>query len=104
MSERQRHFGTALSICALTVLIGAISVSVALLLAPALAILLILSLGYFPGETLIVRIQQRLRIVAGPRPVCDRAPEVLDIASRAGRFIAYALAVRPPPLISAEQM
>lgn len=103
MTERQQHLGTAIVLSALTVVICAASVSVALLLAPALAILIILSLGYFPGEAVIVRIRQRSRDLTRPRPVADRMPEILDISSRVGRLIAYALAVRPPPLISAVQ-
>ena len=101
MTRPRRHLGTALVVVVLSAPFLAISASVALALAPAIAILLILSLGYFPGETVIVRIRSISRDRNHARPVAEPVPSSLNLVRRTGRLIAYALAIRPPPLIIA---
>jgi hypothetical protein len=61
-------------------------------------LLLTLSLGFFPGETVTLRIRSR-RARPRPRvePLAQEVPEILDLIRRTGTAIAYALAVRPPP-------
>jgi hypothetical protein len=69
-----------------------------LVLAPAFLLLLTLSLGFFPGEKVIIKVRgRRTRHRPTVRPLAEAVPEVLDLARQTGREIAYALAVRPPP-------
>lgn len=77
---------------------AAVSVPVVLLLAPALFLFFALSLGRFPGEKVIENVigwRSRGRIATAP--TSESVPEPLYLMARAGRQIAYALAVRPPP-------
>lgn len=73
--------------------------TVALVAAPAFALFFVLSLGFFPGEELISKIRERVsRPREWGRPVRLVAPS-LPIASRpVGLKLAFALAVRPPPV------
>ncbi|HMU26809.1 MAG TPA: hypothetical protein PKA56_00425 [Solirubrobacterales bacterium] len=80
--------------------VAALSVTVALIAAPAFALFFVLSLGFFPGEQLIVKARE---LVSRPRewsrPVPIAAP-VLPFSSRpVGLDLAFALAVRPPPVL-----
>ena len=71
---------------------------IALLLAPFFLLVLLLSLGFFPGEELI----ERLRAARWTSPAARRAPRVgrlyaAPVVRRVGRAFAFALAMRPPP-------
>ncbi len=69
-----------------------------LILAPALLLIVILNLGFFPGERAIARVRGRWQGQhRSARPVAQAAPVSLDLVHQAGRKMAYALAVRPPP-------
>ncbi|HMT04104.1 MAG TPA: hypothetical protein PKD76_01010 [Solirubrobacterales bacterium] len=69
-----------------------------LVLVPALLLLLTLSLGFFPGEKVIIRVRsRRARHRPTVKPLAQAVPELLDLVRQTGREIAYALAVRPPP-------
>jgi hypothetical protein len=93
--------GTAIALATICGFISVASASAALLLAPAFLLLLILSLGFFPGEKVIERIRsRRSRSRELVRTTVPKIPRVLDLARRTGLDLAYALAVRPPPLIS----
>ena len=78
--------------------IGALSVTVAMIAAPAFALFFVLSLGFFPGEELIVKARELgSRPREWSRPVLLPVP-VLPVAFRpVGLKMAFALAVRPPP-------
>lgn len=80
--------------------IGALSVTIALITAPAFALFFILSLGFFPGEELIAKAREfRVRPREWSRPVLLPVP-VLPLSSRpVGIKLAFALAVRPPPAV-----
>lgn len=71
--------------------------SVGLLLAPAAALLLLLAHGLFVGEDLLERLRTRRSPSRRRRPSAVRVPATPRIVRRAGRLIAFALAVRPPP-------
>ncbi len=76
-----------------------LSTSAAALLSPALVILLVLSLGFAPGEQLIERVHaRRARSRSRRQPVRISAPLVPLLAHSVGRKLAFALAMRPPPL------
>jgi hypothetical protein len=76
-----------------------LSASAAALLSPALIFLLILSLGLRPGEQLIERAHsRRARSRGRRRPILVAVPLVLQLAHCVGRKLAFALAMRPPPL------
>lgn len=78
--------------------------SVALLLAPAAALLLLVAHGVFLGEDVIERL--RSRRAAAPRHAragATAAPAIPAFIRRTGRRIAFALAVRPPPVRPALQ-
>ncbi len=88
-------------LAAVVVLVGAAltSPSVALLLAPALVLLATLAVGLFPGEETIARARarrMRARPVRAPQRIVR--PKLRDIVRPAGVTLAYALAVRPPPV------
>lgn len=78
--------------------LGALSVTVALIAAPAFALFFVLSLGFFPGEKLIVKVRElRSRPREWSRPVRVSFPVLPDAIRPVGRRLAFALAVRPPP-------
>lgn len=78
--------------------VGVLSVTIALIAAPAFALFFVLSLGFFPGEELIVKARQfGDRPREWSRPVLLPVP-VLPFSFRpVGLKLAFALAVRPPP-------
>ncbi len=78
--------------------LASLSLTVAMIAAPAFALLFVLSLGFFPGEELIVKVRQlTTRPREWSRPVLLANP-VLPLQIRpVGLKIAFALAVRPPP-------
>ena len=67
-----------------------------LALTPALALLALLASGIRPGEALIARLHAR-RGLRRLRPASARRPRLALIVRRAGRRLACALAMRPPP-------
>lgn len=83
---------------AAVVLLAVFGAVVALTLAPAVAMLVLLVHGIAPGERLIERLRRRYarrRPRAVLSPCVPRRPIVVR---RAGRLIAAALAMRPPPV------
>ncbi len=80
-----------------------IAPSVTLLLAPAAALLVLLAHGVFLGEDVIERLRARRAATRRhARPLAARLPAAPEIVTRTGRHIAFALAVRPPPMRSAD--
>jgi len=77
-----------------------LGVGVALTLAPAFALLVLLSHGIAPGERLIARLRRHV-VGRRPRAAATLAARRLRIVvRRAGRLIAAALAIRPPPRLA----
>jgi hypothetical protein len=75
---------------------------VALLLAPALLLLLVLVVGVFPGEEAIARPRARRATARRSRaPGRTPAPVLPDVVRPAGLALAFALAMRPPPAVAA---
>ncbi len=75
---------------------------VALLLAPALLLLLILVVGVFPGEEAIARARaRRARARRSRAPGRVPAPVLPDVVRPTGLALAFALAMRPPPAVAA---
>ena len=97
--QNRRLRAVLAALCALAVLAPAVAEpGLALALAPAFLLLAALAFGRFPGEQLIARFAVARRAVRRRRPpvlVAHRRPE--RAFRRAGRLIAFALAVRPPP-------
>jgi len=94
----------AVALLALLGLVAALSPSVALLLAPALVLFAALVLEVFPGERTLVRARaRRLRrqVVRAPRSL--PRPVVATLVRPAGRTLAFALAMRPPPAAPASR-
>jgi len=71
-------------------------VGLALTMAPALLLLAALANGFRPGEALIERLSGRARTVA-PRATSAPRPRLALVVRPAGRLLASALAMRPPP-------
>lgn len=82
---------------AVVALAGIADPALALTLAPALLLLALFTCGVRPGEALIERLRARgtppriLRAISSPRP------RLAVVVRPAGRLIASALAMRPPP-------
>lgn len=95
---RNRSKATAVVLFCAWLALGTLSMTVAMIAAPAFALLFVLSLGFFPGEELIVKARElRVRPREWSRPVQLSTP-VLPVSFRpAGLKLAFALAVRPPP-------
>lgn len=75
-----------------------VSPLVALTMAPALLLFAVLLRGHLPGEELIERLRGRRRPERSRRVVGEVAPPRLVLVVRAaGRALAVALAMRPPP-------
>lgn len=75
---------------------------VALVLAPALLLLLTLSVGVFPGERTLARARLRRLRHRRIRPRHRAATPVLpDVVRPSGITRAFALAMRPPPVLVA---
>lgn len=79
-------------------ILASLSLTIAMIAAPAFLLLFVLSLGFFPGEELIVKAREyRARPREWSRPVLLSDP-VLPVPFRpVGLKLAFALAVRPPP-------
>jgi hypothetical protein len=96
--SRSSHASLLLhAVLAAVVLLAAFGAVVALTLAPAAVLLVLLLHGIAPGERLIERLRRRF---VGPRPRAALAaarPRLRLVVRRAGRLIAAALAMRPPP-------
>ena len=74
----------------------------ALMLVPAAILAVLLLRGMFPGEQVIERLARAVaRRIA--RPASIHVPRARAIAlHRVGRLIAFALAMRPPPVAAAQ--
>jgi hypothetical protein len=98
ISRRSSHVSLLLhAALAAVVLLAIFGVGVALTLTPAVALLVLLVHGIAPGERLIDRLRRRYE---GPRPRVAASPcppRLRLVVRRAGRLIAAALAMRPPP-------
>jgi len=93
--------GLALSLFLVSAVCAVVSIPVFLLLGPGLCLFFMLSLGYFPGERVIERVASwRSRNRAAAVPSIEPASQPLNLVAKAGRQIAYALAMRPPPRFS----
>lgn len=98
---RNLRVGLALSLILVSAVCAVVSIPVVLLLGPGLCLFFMLSLGYFPGERVIERVASwRSRNRAAAVPSIEPASQPLNLAAKAGRQIAYALAMRPPPRFS----
>jgi hypothetical protein len=69
----------------------------ALTMAPALLLLALLTGGVRPGEALIERLRARHAAPATPRACSAPRPRLALVVRPAGRLLASALAMRPPP-------
>jgi hypothetical protein len=95
-SKHGRTAGIAALIAAVAAL-GATQPGVALLLAPALALFVVLLLGFTPGEQLLERMRGRRftgRATRAPRTIALRR---VAVVRRMPSLAASALAMRPPP-------
>lgn len=100
MSRMSRESkATAVGLVLVWIAIGALSSAIALIVAPAFALLFVLSLGFFPGEKLIERVRERSRPREWSRPVVLATPSIDVVTRPAGLRLAFALAVRPPPAL-----
>src|SRR3954453_6367866 len=82
---------------ALVALAGIAAPRLVLTMAPALLPLALLTGGVRPGEALIVRLHERRVTPAPPRARSNPRPRLALVVRPAGRLIASALAMRPPP-------
>jgi hypothetical protein len=82
-------------------LLLAFGVVVALLLAPAVVLLMLLAHGIAPGEALIERLRRRWVGTRTRAALVLPARRLKLVVRRVGRHLAAALAVRPPPAVSA---
>ena len=97
---RARGWAWLTAVATVLVVLSA-SPHVALLLSPALVLLVLLSGGIFPGEHVLERLRARYER-RRPRPLArPMSPPAPLFARRTGRLISFALAMRPPPLSAA---
>jgi hypothetical protein len=68
-----------------------------LAMAPAIALFALFAQRVMPGEELIVRLRTRQAGARRPRAILVARPYDAMVVRRAGRLIAAALAMRPPP-------
>ena len=68
-----------------------------LAMAPAIALFALVANRVMPGEELIVRFRARAAAAHRPRTIALQRPYDAMVVRRAGRLIASALAMRPPP-------
>jgi hypothetical protein len=68
-----------------------------LAMAPAIALFALVGQRVMPGEELIVRLRTRGAGAHRPRAIVLQRPYDAMVVRRAGRLIAAALAMRPPP-------
>jgi hypothetical protein len=90
-----------MGLVASALLILAFGAVVALLLAPAVVLLMLLLHGIAPGEALIERLRRRFVAVRERAASCLPRPRLRLVVRRVGRLLAAALAMRPPPAASA---
>ncbi len=83
---------------ALVGLAGLVDPGLALTFGPALLMLALFSLGVRPGEALLERLITRHMSATPKRAASARRPRLALVVRPAGRLIASALAMRPPPL------
>jgi hypothetical protein len=69
-----------------------------LAMAPAIALFALVANRVMPGHELIVRLRTRRAATRRPRSIALQRPYEAMFVRRAGRLIASALAMRPPPL------
>jgi|EndMetStandDraft_7_1072992.scaffolds.fasta_scaffold1143136_1 hypothetical protein len=81
---------------ALVALAGVFDPGLALTFGPALLMLALFTLGVRPGEALIERLIER-RLARPARAVSAPRPRLALVVRPAGRLLASALAMRPPP-------
>ena len=81
----------------LVALAGLAEPGLALTMAPALLMLALFAGGVRPGEALIERLRARRVTPRRPRAVSASLPRLALVVRPAGRLIASALAMRPPP-------
>lgn len=98
-TRRATRLAPALPVLALVAL-ALVAPGPALMLVPAAALAACLLRGVFPGEAVIERLAGALRSrTARPRDVrLSRTRTRALAAHRVGRLIAFALAMRPPPV------
>ena len=92
--------GTLLAFAGMSVLValaGLAEPGLALTMAPALLMLALFAGGVRPGEGLIERLRTRRATPRRPRAVSALRPRLALVVRPAGRLIASALAMRPPP-------
>jgi hypothetical protein len=75
---------------------GVVDPGLALTMAPALLLLALLTCGLRPGEALIDRLRAQARPPAR-RAASHPRPRLALVVRPAGRLLASALAMRPPP-------
>lgn len=85
---------------ALVALAGLAEPGLALTMAPALLMLALFAGGVRPGEALIERLRVRRTASRLPRAVSAPRPRLALVVRPAGRLLASALAMRPPPSAS----
>jgi hypothetical protein len=78
-------------------LAGLAEPGLALALAPAVLLLALFTGGIRPGEALIERLRSRRAAAGRVRAVSAPRPRLALVVRPAGRLIAAALAMRPPP-------
>jgi hypothetical protein len=82
---------------ALVALAGLHEPGLALTMAPAVLMLALFAGGVRPGEALIERLRTRRKAPRRQRAVSATRPRLALVVRPAGRAIASALAMRPPP-------
>lgn len=82
----RRRVATLVAAVGLLALLAVVDGTVALELAPALGLLVLVALGWMPGEDRLVRaMRRRVRRLTGRPPVVRlRGPRVAPVAGRAG--------------------
>jgi hypothetical protein len=90
-----------LGFVATAVLVLAFGFVVALMLGPAAMLLIVLAHGIAPGEALIARLRRRFVALRTRAALCLPARRLKLVVRRVGRELAAALAMRPPPAVSA---
>jgi hypothetical protein len=95
MGLRRRLLLAALLIVAIVLVLVAPVFMLAM--APAIALFALFASRVMPGEELIVRLRTRSASTHRPRVIALQRPYDALVVRRAGRLIASALAMRPPP-------
>jgi hypothetical protein len=92
---RRRLLLAALLLVAVALVLAAPALMLAM--APAIALFAMVANRVMPGEELIVRLRTRRAATRRPRAIALQLPYDAMVVRRAGRLIASALAMRPPP-------